>query len=287
MRAAEESIADALRPQDPTKSLARLFGDGVDWRRATGVVHVTAIGARPRAAIAVGPTAPKSPTDRFVLGFARARADVIVTTGAILRAEPELVHRTAETRLEEAAWTRWRNETLGLRAAPILLVLTASGELDLAHPALAASPRTVVWTTKAGRARIGAPTGRIEVVVDVDLEGASGNARADVLSALSAAIRWLRTTAGAETIVLEAGPHATEGIYVADPRLDPRLERAVIAVDELLLSVYAGGVFSAVAGPELPGSGTLAAYFSSTEPRTGTWIHEASGPWIFERYRRD
>lgn len=282
MTAAEDSIADALSPVDPTKSLARLFGDGVDWRHATGVLHVTAIGARPRAAIAVGPSAPKSPTDRFVLGFARARADAIVTTGAILRAEPELVHRTAEALLEEAAWTRWRKEALGRRTAPILLVLTASGELDLAHPALAASLRTVVWTTESGRARIGAPTGRIEVVVDGGREGSSRNGRADVLSGLSAAIRWLRTSAGAETIVLEAGPHSTEGIYVADPRV----ARSVVAVDELLLSVYTGGAFPAVVGPELPGSETLAAYFSSTEPRTCTRIDEASGPWIFERYRR-
>lgn len=282
VEAAEDAIAGSGREDDPATRLDRLFGAGVDWQSAKGILHVAAIGARPRAAIAVGASAPHSPTDRFVLGFARARADAVVTTGAILRAEPHLVHRTSETPREEAAWTRWRAEVLRRRTTPILLVLTGSGEVDVAHPALAASPRPIVWTTKAGWARIGAGTGRIDIVVDGVRDGSPANDRAEASSALSAAIRWLRDSAGAETVVIEAGPRSTQGIYA----VGSKEERGIVAIDELLLSIYGGGSFPAVPGSELPESETLAAYFSSAGPRTRTRVEEASGPWLFERYRR-
>lgn len=273
------------------RRLERLFGQGIDWRRETGVLHVTAIGSRPRAAIAVGPAAPRSRTDRFVLGFARARADAIVTTGAILRAEPELVHRTSDDALEADAWTHWRSEVLGRTTRPLLLVLSASGEIDLHHPALAAAPRAIVWTTASGRARIGRSQGRIEIVTDGDRSGASERVEVEVgsadgptraLFALSAAIRWLRRSASSQTVVIEAGPRSTQGLYA----LDPSGAREVVSIDELLLSVYAGGSFPSRAGPDFPTSERLAAYFSSAEPRARARVDETSATWLFERYRR-
>lgn len=232
--------------------IAELFGAAVDWRRETGVVHVAAIGARPRAAIAVGADAPRSPTDRFVLGFARARADVLVTTAAILRAEPALVHRTADDPREEEAWSRWRAEVLGRRAPPRLLVLTASGAFDREHPALRAGAEPLVWTTQD----------------------------ATPAAALSAALTALRAQAGVETIVVEAGPKSTAGLYASPASAGD--------VDELLLGIYAGGAFPAVEGPLLPSTEVLARCFggSRAEPATRRRVVEASGEWLFERYRR-
>ncbi|MEZ4281648.1 MAG: hypothetical protein R3F21_18755 [Myxococcota bacterium] len=283
-------------------ALDALFGPGIDWRLETGVVHVAAIGASPRAALAVGPDSPRSAADRFVLGFARARADVIVTTGAILRAEPELVHRTSEDPSEAAAWAGWRAEVLGRAGAPALLVLSASGAIDPAHPALQAAPRTIVWTTAAGRARLGPlAAGRVEVVVPAaHAEPAAPGPDGDAQAALVAALRWLRGNGRvrAETIVLEAGPRATAGLY-ASPR-------AARGVDELLLGIYAGGPFPAVAGPRLPETEWLAACFAAEASgaiadaegdsnaraagraalRSSVWREEPSGRWRFERYRR-
>lgn len=270
--------------------LETLFGPGIDWRRETGVVHVTAIGEPSRAALAIGPEAPRSATDRFVLGFARARADVIVTTGAILRAEPRLVHRTAEDPGEAAAWARWRAEVLARPAAPVLLVLSASGALDLAHPALCAAPRTIVWTTAAGRERLGpVDAARVEIVVPSrptaadrsPRRGADGDAEGAAQAALEAALRGLRAGAAAGapgTIVVEAGPRATAGLY-ASPE-------SAGAVDELLLGIYAGGAFDAVAGPRMPPTERLADCFGAG-PRSSRWVEEPSGPWRFERYRRE
>lgn len=258
--------------QEIERKLEPLFGKQVDWQRERGVVHVTAIGSHPRATIAVGPASPRSRTDRFVLGFARARADLIVTTGAILRAEPALVHKTSEDPREETAWQHWRADRLGRSSGPLLLVLTGSGEIPLDHPAVRSSPHTIVWTTRTGRARLAAAPARVELLVGGDSPEA---AEASPMSALGAAIRALRERPGIETIVLEAGPRSTQGLYGAGA-----------IVDELLLSVFLGGSFPAVAGPELPAAESLAAHFGAAAPRTRVRIEEESGGWIFERYRR-
>ena len=279
---------------ESSRSLVRrldvLFGSGIDWRRETGVVHVTAIGAPSRAVLAIGPDAPRSATDRFILGFARARADVIVTTGAILAAEPELVHRTAEDPNEAAAWAHWRAEELGRCDAPSLLVLSASGALDRAHPAMRAAPRTIVWTTPAGRERLGpVDAQRVEVVVPSGLSTADSSPKRDAdargeaaaNAALEAALHWLRAgagVAGVRTILIEAGPRATAGLYDS-----PRSARTV---DELLLGIFAGGRFPTVAGPRMPETDRIEACFAA-RPRSSVWVEEPSGAWRFERYRRD
>ncbi len=270
------------RSRSLDRRIDALFGPGIDWRLENGVVHVTAIGASSRAALAIGPDAPRSETDRFVLGFARARADVIVTTGAILRAEPELVHRTAEDPAQAAAWTRWRAERLGRTEPPELLVLSASGALDLAHPAVRAAPRTIVWTTEAGRARLGrVDAARVEVIMpSADSADSADSAGGAAQAALAAALRGLRERTGAtrvETIVIEAGPRATAGLYACP--------RSAQEIDELLLGVFEGGCFPAVAGPLMPETDRLAQCFCAA-PRSRVRVEEPSGPWRFERHRR-
>ena len=57
-----------------------------------GVLHVVAtwFDGESHRVIRITPRSPKSETDFFVLNLARARADAIITTGRILRDEPEL-----------------------------------------------------------------------------------------------------------------------------------------------------------------------------------------------------
>lgn len=255
--------------------IAALYGRGIDWARASGVIHVAAIDAHSRRALAVGPGAPASATDRFVLGFARARADAIVTTGAILRAEPALVHRFADAPEAQAYWQRFRADVLGRAEPPTLVVLTASGDWPPAHPALHEAPRTIVLTTAAGRARLGGAEGsdtaargrgerretdgtiaaarRIEVfVLDDGPPAAAGDP-------LARAIDWLRRERGCETIVLESGPRSTLGLYAA---ARPR-------IDELLLSVFEGNGAPLVDAPRFPDPSTLAAHFAADLPGGG------------------
>lgn len=274
--------------------LEALYGRGIDWARATGVVHVAAIGAASRAVLAVGAQGPASETDRFVLGFARARADAIVTTGAILRAEPDLVHRYADDPEQEAGWRRFRAERLGRSGPPELVVVTAGAALPLAHPALQAAHRSVVLTTAAGRARLEECIARAaNAARDASAAPAIGSRLervaldappGDTASAfLARAIDWLRSVRGHETILLESGPSATIGLYAASRPW----------IDELLLSVFEGEAFPAVAGPRFPDPPTLRACFTGAsvateEPPlcTRLRVRESSGPWVFERYRR-
>ena len=70
-----------------------LLGPGLD--RALGVLHVAAVWETPDGryrTLRVGEGAIRSASDAVVLSAARARADAIVTTGRILRDEPELMH---------------------------------------------------------------------------------------------------------------------------------------------------------------------------------------------------
>ena len=206
------------------RELASLYDVGIDWRRAGGVVHVAAIGANPRGALAVGPGEIGSSTDRFILGFARARADAIVTTSAILRSEPALVHRTSEDPAEEEAWGAFRRAVLGRREEPELVVLSNRGELPRDHPALRRSGGVVVLTGPLGRARLADTKPSFELVglPDPPAEpGAPGGTTDPACRALSEAIRWLRDVAKGNAVLDGSEQPSTKagGIrYVTEPR---------------------------------------------------------------------
>lgn len=258
-----------------TERIARLFeGRGVvDWPTATGTIHVAAVQDETGHVIAIGPEAPKSGTDRFVLGFARARADVIVTTGSILRSEPDLVHRLAESPEEQSALAAWRQATLGREDRPRLLVLSGSGRFPTDHPALAAA-QGWIWTTREGRQRCGTPPDGFDFVVPGedtdDAEDANG---------VAAALAWLLAQDDVDTLSLEAGPSTTAALY-------DRAERAGVAfggVDELLLSRFEGDLAEAADGPDFVPAQDLLDRFGA--PATSIRVLEESGPWRFERWR--
>lgn len=225
------------------------------------MLHVAAVWRPPGGDltnIAIVPEGPRSATDAFVLGLARARADAIVTTGACLRAEPGLRHALADT-----AQAAWRRERLGRRSPPLSVVLTRGPSLDLRHvlfeaPALvftgeSAAPQLVRRARELGLA--------LEVV---------GREPCD----LAALMQHLRVERGLETIDVEAGPRTAATLYAAPGR-----------VDELLLSVFCE--------PRLAPAAQGGAFVpeSRIEAVLGPPLHEISrdeqsGRWIFRRYRR-
>jgi riboflavin biosynthesis pyrimidine reductase len=263
-----------------------LFGE-VDWSAAGGVIHVVAIAEAPRVVLAIGPHWPASATDRFVLGFVRARSDAIVTTGAILRSEPELVHRFSEDPGEDEALTVWRFRTFGRSRAPELIVLSRSGELPALHPAIRFASGGFVWTSERGRERLGARLGALEVVV------ADPTGMDDSGTEVARALAFARSRRGIETLAVEAGPSTAQMLY---PRSDDRdvegdrggrgnLEGAAgLGVDELILSRFGGRLDPRAIGPRFIAQEQIDALFS--QPLGEVRIEEASGPWRFERYRR-
>jgi hypothetical protein len=280
---------------DVERILEELYGR-VDWRRASGVVQVTAIAAADRATIALGPEAPVSAFDRFVLGFARARTDAIVSTGAILRAEPELVHCYAEDAVRNAEWTQWRASVLERSSPPGLILLSRSGDFPLDHPALEAAPSGILWTSASVRDRLGPRVGALEVVAaeevaekithaatqEVDRGDGAGSAAggdAGAQAGIAMALAYARTQCGLGRIAIEAGPSVTQALYAASSQPGQSAAR----IDELLLSLYHGELAPAARAAAFASEAQLAV--QRLERLSQRDVEEPSGRWSFARYR--
>src|SRR5690606_3503638 len=110
---------------------------GVAQLPREGLLHV-ASGSERRGELCtlrVSADSPQSPWDAFALHLSRARADLIITTGAILRAEPALRYALGGPGRLPEGLAAYRRERLGKRTPPTLWVLSR-GPLDPAHPAL-------------------------------------------------------------------------------------------------------------------------------------------------------
>lgn len=135
----------------------------------------------------IGPGSPSSDHDRFILELARARSDAIVTTGAILRAEPSLRYALPP------GLRAWRGDR-PLRPA----VLTSGRDLPRGHPLWGEEESEPFLITDAdGAARIG--DGPAPVVA---LE--AGFTLVDALAELPG------------LVVIEAGPRTASELYAGD-----------------------------------------------------------------------
>jgi len=221
-----------------------------------GVIHVvSAVQAEDGRlhVIKIGPGAPKSSTDFFVLSFWRAHADAILTSAQIMRAEPGLSHALPE------ALTLYREHVLQKTKLPHVAVLTRSGELPESHRMWSDGATHEVLTEPARRARLEAALGERATVTALDPIDPA------------AAIRRLRSL-GHRTILVEAGPTVANRLYEPPP-----------AVDHLFLSRCEAPVPPASVGNALAATETL---FAGLTRAARTPRDEESGRWVFERYDR-
>lgn len=244
-------------------------GDGPPVRRELGldrgVLHVVSAGRDERGdlhAIAIGPGAPPSPTDLFALGVARARADAIVTTAAILRAEPG-VHHGPLGSAADTAIADWRRDSLGKHDPPLSVVLTRSGDVPDDHPMLAGATPLLFVTGAAGARRLRLlPACRDAEIVALPSPG------------LRAALAFVARERRCATICVEAGP-STAGDLYRDPA----------AVDELMLSVWEEGPLPpGLRAGRLPDEERIARILPLASVRA--LRDEPSGRWSFLRRRR-
>lgn len=255
-------------PRDPSPAVAvaerihRLYGDD-SLSDPAGVVHVAAVGREPDGELVVlkiNQSTPRSAHDRFALDLARARADVIVTTGAILRAEPSLRYELASDRAD--ALHTWRMDQLGRPTPPLVVVLTGREDIDLDHPTLHGWAQPWIFTNvdcaKALHGRLpkhvglaGVPSPDLETLID-----------------------WARRRFDARSITIEAGPTTTRPLY----------EEGQGLVDELMLSVFEGTIPSAARGD--PFASERALERQLPHRHEGELIQEDSGPWRFVRLLR-
>lgn len=282
-------------PETIEQRLEGLYGR-VDWARQEGLLQVVAIAASPRVVIALGPTAPESDTDRFVLGVARARADLVLTSGAILRAEPGLVHRFSDDPEQDRALQHWRRERLGRPRPPGLGILSRSGQMPADHPALRFASAGFIWTSRAGRARLGGRVGALEVVDAVgDRSSGSGHRGSSGpvplrAPGLGGAIAHARSS-GARTVLVEAGPSLARALHSGPRRPDAMQDAPGEAaapleqtLDELLLSCFGGALDPSAVGPAFVSESAIRASFP--DPPSERGVEEPSGSWRFLRYRR-
>ncbi len=230
--------------------------------RGGNVIHATSAwrdSGDELVSLAINADTPQSPVDSTVLRLARARADAIVTTGKILRAEPSLQH-VLDPRAD-AALLAWRADVLGKTAAPTTVILTSRPDVDVAHPIFEATPRPLIYTSTQAAPRLAQR-----------VEAAGVEVVADPHASLRSAIRNLRSRFA--TILVEAGATTTGGLY-REPRL----------VDELMLSIYEEPELAAAArGPALPPLSTLTAGMHAVGEVVR--VRERSGRWSFRRFVR-
>ncbi len=230
-----------------------------------GVLHGTSLwnaGAGMLTTLAINEHSPSCHHDFFALNYLRASADAIITTGKILRCEPQLVHCLAGPGQQSEALADYRRRILGKTTPPVTLVLTSGEGLDLEHPVLHSWTRPLVYTTHDGHWALDSRAADCGVEVIADTE-----------PSLQRAITLLRREFGAATIVIEAGPSTSRQLY------EPP------AVDHLLLSLFQG--------PKLPAQAEGGHFSTFSRLRTqfaqateGSAISTPDGDWFFQRFSR-
>jgi riboflavin biosynthesis pyrimidine reductase len=165
---------------------------------------VVTLGSKPSAGSVIS---GKDQADRFLMGLLRACADAVLLGAGTLRATPG--HLWTPGHVFPALATEFTalRSALGRSAEPALVVLTASGELDFGHPAIARG--AIVMTTSAGAKKIGdrLPASCDLVVMgkgkSLDIRKTMGEVRAR----------------GFDVLLSEAGPHVT-GQLIGEGLLD-------------------------------------------------------------------
>ena len=193
------------------------------------------------------------------MGLLRACADAVLVGAGTLRATPG--HRwTAEHIFPDlAAEFGQLRRNLGRTAEPRLVLLTASGDIDLSHPAVAAGA-TVLTTT----ARASSLEGRLPAGCDVIAAGDGSSVD------LTQALAELRRR-GHDAVLTEGGPHVMGELI--DRRL---LDEAFVTVSPLLAGRGSERRLGMIAGLELL-------------PSRGEWTKLVTarrhGDFLFLRYR--
>lgn len=193
-----------------TVELQRLYGGPLSLPAralfANFVQSIDGVVAMPEVESSGSVLSGKSPADRFVMGLLRASADAVLVGAGTLRDTPKH-HWTADHVFPEltAEWAGYRG-ALGATAQPRLVLVTATGAVDVAHPAVRGG--ATFLTTPAGARRLE------EIVPDGCIVQAFDGDRVP----MPEAIEWLRGR-GYERILSEAGPQVT-GQLLKDDLLD-------------------------------------------------------------------
>lgn len=239
---------------------ARIFGAAPSRR---GTLQVMAVWRRPDGgleALSDGGDAPRCPEDVFVLGLARARADAILTTGAVLRQEPELRHQSDDDGPLAGALAAWRARR-GSRRPATTVILTRSRDLDLDHP-IFTGDQVIVFTGDDTPPSFGIELARRGAMLMTEADPTPRGCLARLAQA------------GFQAVTVESGPRVASTLY-GEP----------VVIDELLLTTFLA--------PHLDAEfrrGTLidesALAEQLAEAGNGYRTRTPDGPWLLRRFVR-
>lgn len=248
---------DAITSAADVLDAAR-FALGADFAPPSGVVQTCATLSNGDV-IRIGEHAPKSAWDFFLLNLARASADVIVTTGKILRDEPALRYDLEGTAGVAHALHAYRDVHAHKPARADVVVLSSGRDLDLSHPTFHGWARPVLALPDAAtRAIHDAQSMGIEVRTFTNLS----------LRALVSAL-----AVQGRTVSIEAGPSSARALYDVP-----------VLVSSLWLSRFEGEAARAAHGEPFLCDDVLEARLGAA--RSDVRIAEPSSTWRFRRYTR-
>lgn len=200
----------------------------------TSIDGVVTLGSTPSAGSVIS---GHSAADRFLMGLLRACADAVLLGAGTLRATPGHLWTPQHVAPDFAAGFAALRRALGREEEPRLFVVTASGEIDVAHRAIVAGATLV--TTRKGADALRSKLPPTSDIVEIGAEGEL-DARQVVAEVRSR---------GHRVVLTEGGPHLmgdlvahgllTESFITVSPVLagrdqEPRL--GMIAGVELLPS---------------------------------------------------
>ena len=201
-----DSLPDYSLPADLKHLYGRLgFPDRVVYSNfVSSLDGVVTLGSKPSAGSVIS---GKDPADRFLMGLLRACADAVLLGAGTMRATPGHLWTPAHVFPALATEFTALRSALGRSAEPALVLLTASGELDYRHPALAKG--AIVMTTANAATKIGK---RLPATCELVVLGKGK--RLDIGKAM-AELRYR----GLDVLLCEGGPHLM-GELLADGLLD-------------------------------------------------------------------
>jgi len=218
--------------------------------------------------------------DRFVMGLLRASADAVLVGSGTLKASgpraswlPEAICPAAKDLYRE-----YRVEVLRKPEYPQVVVVTGSGEVDLASGVFHSPQRVLLLTTEQGERRLaqGGVPSSVEMRVMAEEGVGSASAKGIVPAAKgiapAAILALLRREMGVELLLHEAGPTLFGEFLAAG------------SVDELFLTIAPQMAGRAAEQPR-PGLVAGVAFTPATAPWWRLVSTKSAGDYLFLRYR--
>jgi riboflavin biosynthesis pyrimidine reductase len=237
-----------------TANLARLYGS-LRMREARSRQHVFSnfvstldgvVSLQARGHDGGGDISGFSTQDRMVMGLLRAVADVVIVGTGTLEADPQHVWTPGGICPELTDEYRALRKTLGRPAAPLNVLISGSGQLDLELPVFTSGRvQTLVLTTAAGAKRLGkqkTPPGLKVHAVPRCRELIPPGSILDAVARMNAGRR----------ILIEGGPRLL-GEFYAERRVD---EQFLTLAPHIAGREYGDGRLGLVMGQAFPPGGT-------------------------------